>query len=75
MQRTASTTSYQRLEQRIAAQLSCPLARLRRQAVIHRRPDEAEEDWEHLIEALEDDPRITVSSRPGEISIRWESLA
>lgn len=71
-QRQAS--SYGRLVRRINHLITTPRAQYERQANLTRQPDDRPEDWERLLEEIQQTDGVSMSRRPdGSIHVCWQS--
>ncbi|HEX8594224.1 MAG TPA: DUF1654 domain-containing protein [Pseudomonas sp.] len=74
-QRKASPpTTLEILGGRIKAVINSPRAQLARQIVITKAADEAQEDWDEIVEAISDTEGVTVLRQEhGGVHIAWEA--
>ena len=71
-QRQAS--SYGRLVRRINHLITTPRAQYERQANLDRQPDDRPEDWERLVDEIQQTDGVSMTQRPdGSIHVRWRS--
>lgn len=69
-QRDIST--YSRLLRRVNRTLTTPRALVERQANLAPAPDDRPEDWERLIEEIEQVDGVAMTKRPdGSVHVRW----
>lgn len=69
-QRQAS--SYGRLVRRINHVITTPRAQIERQANICRQPDDRAEDWERLVDEIQQADGVSMTKRSdGTIHVRW----
>lgn len=71
-QRQAS--SYGRLVRRISHLITTPRAQYERQANLARQPDDRPEDWERLLDEIQQTDGVSMTKRPdGTVYVRWRS--
>jgi hypothetical protein len=71
-QRQIST--YHRLVRRINHLLTTPRAQVERQANLCPQPDDRPEDWERLVDEIQQTDGVSMTPRPdGSIHVRWTS--
>ncbi|MGF6695184.1 hypothetical protein M2318_005285 [Metapseudomonas resinovorans] len=64
--------SYARLVRRIHSVVHSRLAQAEHQAVIRREPDEAQEDWDRLIDEIRGAEMVRITPRPdGSLHLAW----
>ncbi len=71
-QRQAS--SYGRLVRRINHLITTPRAQYERQANLVRHPDDRPEDWERLMDEIQQADGVSLTKRPdGSVHVRWRA--
>lgn len=72
-QRQAS--SYGRLVRRINHLITTPRAQVERQANLARHPDDRPEDWERLLDEIQQTDGVAMTHRAdGTVHVRWRSI-
>ena len=65
-------SSYTRLVRRVSLAISAPTAQRERQANLRPGPDDRPEDWERLLEEIEQSDNVTMRRRPdGSVHVIW----
>lgn len=65
-------SSYSRLVRRVNLALAAPTAQRERQANLRPGPDDRPEDWERLLEEIEQADNVTMRRRPdGSVHVIW----
>lgn len=71
-QRQIST--YNRLVRRINRLITTPRAQVERQANLFRQSDDRPEDWERLVDEIQQTDGVSMTPRPdGSIHVRWSA--
>lgn len=64
--------TYSALARRIHAVVTCPRAKVEHQANIAPLPDESREDWDRLLEEIEQAEHVRITRRPdGSVHLAW----
>lgn len=65
-------SSYSRLVRRVNLTITAPTAQRERQANLRPGPDDRPEDWERLLEEIEQTDNVTMRRRPdGSVHVIW----
>lgn len=65
-------SSYNRLVRRVSLAITAPTAQRERQANLRPGPDDRPEDWERLLEEIEQADSVTMRRRPdGSVHVIW----
>lgn len=65
-------SSYHRLVRRVSLAITAPTAQRERQANLRPGPDDRPEDWERLLEEIEQADNVTMRRRPdGSVHVIW----
>ena len=68
-------TSYERLEQRVNAQLREPAAQLAQRCTVRRLDGDFEEDWEKLIDEAQETGMVKVQQDGDDVTFSWSRPA
>ncbi|WP_447758659.1 DUF1654 domain-containing protein [Pseudomonas moraviensis] len=68
----AAPDAYERMGMRVQKIINSPTAQKAKAALIFRLPDEPMDDWEHLLEEIDENDNVTLAYRDdGGVQIFW----